>query len=205
MKHVIITLFITLLSISACKKEDEGPSQEITGVVYEAGTNSPIRKADVAMLQYDYINGTTTIVSATKCDENGKYSLKNEYKIDGKSYYLIAESFDYYFQDKTVYTLQRIDEKVSSYNIKLFRKAKLKVRIISQAPYLSTDNITVYTPRWVSQNFEQYTLDTTIELPADGNVINNIKIHTTQNDKTYMYDTLIMVPTPNNEPILFTY
>jgi len=204
MKQLIIAFLIALLSLVACKKE-EPDNTHITGIVYEAGTNYPVRNADVAMIQYNYSNRALTVVSTTKCDENGKYSLENKYQIDGHSYYIMADAFDYYEQEFTNIGKQRIDARVSTYNVQLYRKAKLAFHIQSVAPFNSGDQITISTPRLGPTIFEYYSFDSIVFLPVNGASLNKIGIQTTQNNITTHYDTLFDMTIIRNEPIQLTY
>lgn len=139
MKHVIIALLVTLLSMTACKKEDEGPKiiKELHGGLYEDGTWAPMAYHKVLLIQQENnypFPPTYKQIASDYTDEQGKYSFLNIDFQSHRQYYLY-----YFIDDKKYYELSAFSpgSELNLYDQNdrvqlLTGRAKVKIKIRSK-------------------------------------------------------------------------
>lgn len=185
MKTLIITLFIGLLGLAACKKEDT-VSKNITGKVYEAGTNYPVRNADVFLIaEGSGFWPKTEILSRTRTGENGYFSLENLTHLEYNSRHISAVSHDYYSLEGHNSTINyKVLPNTATMNIMLERKSQINVRLIRNNQKKPGDNVRLQSNYQIIDWRADAILDTTIQLKTAAFVYNQITATKTSNGIT---------------------
>lgn len=200
---ILISLSLTLLLVNSCKKEEI--SESITGHVYEEGSGNPIPNATVFLIAEGSGSwAPMKQMASAKTDQNGAFAIENKQDPDLTFHYLAAQASDYYILeghlDKEKY---EVTDKTSEKNVYLFRKARIKVRLLNGG---QGNSITLQGNRDLIMWDHGGIPDTTLDFNIDAYV--NTKIHfiaVAKGGAIHSGDTILSSTPINSDTAVFRY
>lgn len=199
---ILFSLCLTLLLVNACKKEEI--SDSISGYVYEEGSNNPVRNASVFLIAEGSGSwAPRKQLASAKTDQNGAFSIENKRDPDLTFHYLLAQASDYYplesHLDKERFELT---DKTSQMNVYLFRKAKIKVRLLNGG---EGDNIVLQGRRDNIHWTANLIMDTTLDFNVEAFAPTRIRYTTVTASIAKSGDTTIITSPINSDTAIFRY
>lgn len=199
---ILFSLCLTLLLVNSCKKEEI--SKSITGHVYEEGSGNPIPNATVFLIAEGSGSwAPMKQMASAKTDQNGAFAIENKQDPDLTFHYLAAQASDYYILeghlDKEKY---EVTEKTSEKNVYLFRKARIKVRLLNGG---EGDNINLQGKRDAIYWLDNLILDTTLDFNVEAYAPTKIYYSSSTASIPNSGDTTFITTPINSDTVVFRY
>lgn len=130
----------------SCKKE-EVPSK-ISGYILEAGTDRPVRKADVYLIIEEGGWNSLKPIQHTIADENGHFEINIDYHGKAESLFITGISPDYYeIFDAVELQPYRLSKGKTEYIVYLYRRCDFPIHITRPDGPILNSSLEIYTPR----------------------------------------------------------